>query len=125
MQPNGLTDSVMVAFPVTCRLPPGTTATLRVTADISGRPPTPYTVLALHFGKWDYDHATETLLGSLDSTGTLVVDLEASSQSGADPYYYFIEVFNTARVCGVEMPCDFPYTIQAGDTLHVDVVNMC
>ena len=117
-------DTVGVDFPVTYRLPPGTAATVRVTADISARPTVRYTVLAFHFGKWDYGE-TETLLGSLDSTGTLVVDVEASSESGADPYYYFIEVFNTARVCGVEMPGDFPYTIQAGDTLHVDIVQMC
>jgi len=117
-------DSVGVDFPVTCRLPPGTTATVRVTADISARPPVQYTVWAIHSGKWDYG-ATQTLLGSLDSTGTLVADLEASSQSGADPYYYFIEVFDSATTCGVQMPGDFPYTIQAGDTLHVDVLSIC
>jgi hypothetical protein len=117
-------DSVGVDFPVTCRLPPGTSATVRVTADISGRPTVQYTVWAYQFAKWDYGR-TRTLLGSLDSTGTLVVNVEASRQSGADPYYYFIGVFDPIRACEVQMPGDFPYTIQTGDTLHVDFVSIC
>lgn len=61
--------------------------------------PTPrYTVSAYHAGKWGYG-VTQLLLGSLDSTGTLVVDVEASSLSGADPYYYFFDVFDAHELC--------------------------
>jgi hypothetical protein len=132
-------DTVEVNFAVSCTLPPpGASGTVLITAPTTGSLPgtSPYTVRFTHLGYWDYARAFGSLsdgswpvLGFLDPNGTLVTDLEASTESGADPYWYDFELTDVPANCTVQNPIPNPgpyyFAIPAGDTLHIEFTVTC
>ena len=86
-------------------------------------------------GKWDYSLSPNLvgdeglLLGSLDPNGTLLTDVEASSQSGGDPYYYTFELRGVPESCSVQNPTPDPgpyfFTIPLSGTREIEFVVTC
>jgi hypothetical protein len=132
-------DTVEVNFAVTCTpSPPGVPGTVVVTAPTTGSllSTTHYTVQYTHLGAWDYARAFGSLsdgswpvLGSLDPNGTLVADVAASTDSGADPYWYDFQLTDVPANCRVQNPIPKPgpyyFAIPAGDTLHIEFTVTC
>ena len=128
-----------VSFAVSCSLsPPRASGTVLITAPTTGSLPdtSPYTVRFTHLGYWDYARAFSSLrdgswpvLGAIDPNGTLVADLEATTDSGADPYWYDFELTDVPTNCSVQNPIPNPgpyyFTIPAGDTLHIEFAVTC
>jgi hypothetical protein len=132
-------DTADVNFAVSCTVsPPGALGTVLITAPTRGSVPstTHYTVRYTHLGYWDYVRAFSAVsdgswpvVGSLDPNGTLVADLEASNDSGADPYWYDFELTDVPANCSVQQPIPNPgpyfFAIPAGDTLHIEFTVTC
>jgi hypothetical protein len=132
-------DTVEVKFAVNCTVsPPRASGTVLITAPTTGSLPSTshYIVRYTHLGAWDYARAFGSLsdgswpvLGPLDPNGTLVTDLEASTESGADPYWYDFELTNVPSNCRVQNPIPNPgpyyFVIPAGDTLHIEFTVAC
>jgi hypothetical protein len=128
-----------VSFAVSCTLsPPRASGTVLITAPTTGSlaSRSHYIVRYTHLGAWDYARALGSLsdgswpvLGSLDPNGTLVTDLEASAESGADPYWYDFELTDVPSRCRVQDPIPNPgpdhFAIPAGDTLHIEFTVTC
>jgi hypothetical protein len=125
-------DTTPVSFAVSCTLaPPATSGTVRITASTTGQvsSSTHYAVRYAHMGAWDYDLTPDSILGSIDPNGTLVTDVEASTDSGADPYWYDFELTDVPLNCRVQNPAPNPgpyyFAISAGDTLHIEFTVTC
>jgi hypothetical protein len=128
-----------VSFAVSCTVSPTrASGTVLITVPTTGSLPSTsrYTVRYTHLGAWDYAQAFGSLsdgswsvLGSLGPNGTLVTDLEASSESGADPYWYDFELTDVPSSCRVQNPIPNPgpdyFAIPAGDTLYVELTVIC
>jgi hypothetical protein len=122
-----------VSFAVSCTLsPPRASGTVLITAPTTGTLPSTsrYTVRYTHLGAWDYmSDGSWPFLGSLDPNGTLVTDLEASTESGGDPYWYDFELTHVPANCRVQNPVPNPgpnfFAMPAGDTLHIEFTVTC
>jgi hypothetical protein len=120
-------DTVEVDFSVTCSPPSQAVGPVQISATSSGASG-PYTVWFGSMGAWDYGVGSGTLLGTLDANGTLVAELPASSESGADPYWYNFELTGAPGNCRVESPNPHPdpgFVITPGDTLDIKFVVTC
>ena len=83
---------------------------------------TQYTVRYTHLGYSEYARALSALsdgswpvVGSLDPNGTLVADLEASNDSGADPDWYDFELTDVPANCSVQKTDPEPWTLLLRD----------
>jgi len=116
-------DSAAVRFEVSCHFGAGAAGFVRITTTTSGPLPDQagYEVWAEHFGAWDYG-GSSILLGTVALNGTIVTKLAASTESGADPYWYGFHLYipGPCGYLGPEPPNAAPgFTITAGDTLDV------
>jgi hypothetical protein len=121
-------DTASVGFEVSCPAVATGSGFVRITAVTTGplADSNPYEVWSEHFGAWDYG-GTSMLLGTIDPNGALVAEVAASSESGADPYWYFFRL-------AVPEPCAYVdpasssgtgWTITPGDTLDVEFAVTC
>jgi hypothetical protein len=123
-------STVLVAFEVNCRaIPARASGIVRITAATTGPVPgsTRYDVLYEHYGAWDYGGAW-VLLGTIDPNGTLVAEVAASSESGADPYWYnfHLDIPGSCGYLDPRRPSSAPgFTITPGDTLDVVFAVTC
>ncbi|RPJ54302.1 MAG: hypothetical protein EHM24_31940 [Acidobacteria bacterium] len=120
-------DTVEVTFSATCRT---RTGFVRVTAPTSGPSPSSlrYQVEYDHFGYWDYG-GTVDILGGLAPNDTILAELPASRESGADPYWYFFRLTGIPANCTLHST-DPPYpdpwfAIEPTDTLELEFPVMC
>jgi hypothetical protein len=123
-------DTLDVEFPVTCAAGTSGTGTVRISASTTGNlaRTTQYTVWSGHYGAWDYGDEW-TVLGSIYPNGTLVTQLEASMESGADPYWYDFKLTGVPTSCTVQNPVPDPgpysFTIPLGGMRDIQFVVHC
>jgi hypothetical protein len=122
-------DTVEVHFAATCDPSWDVAGIVRITAPTTGFPPggTHYSVLHEHYGYWDYDGPVSNL-GFLEPGGSLVVELEATSSSGRDPYWNRFSLDHVPADCSVHDPnpaSSLGFTIKPGDTLEVELAVTC
>lgn len=122
--------TILVSFEVRCPpQPPGTPGTLRITAPTSGPVPdaTRYSIGYATAGYWDIPGGL-FLLGALDPNGSLIVDVLASQESGADPYWYGFQLRDFPGNCSVRDPHPYPapgFEVLPGDTLDIEFAVTC
>ena len=119
-------DTVAVAFSVTCGPSVGA---VRITAPTTGLAPASirYRVIYQHYGYWDYG-GTLTELGTLEPNGTLIAEVPASRESGADPYWYLFHLTGVPANCVAHDPnpvLEGGLTITFGDTLDIEYPVVC
>lgn len=120
-----LHDTTKVQFSVTCEAPPhGTLGTVRIFAYTTSAIPgsVRYQVWYEHYGYWDYGGGPLTELGEVAPNDTLVVELPASSESGADPYWYAFSLRGIPSNCSAP---DAGSTVTAGVSLDVKFTVVC
>ncbi len=122
-------DTAEVHFAATCDPSLDVTGIVRITAPTTGSIPegTRYSVLHEHYGYWDYGGPVSNL-GFLEPGGSLVVELEATSSSGRDPYWNRFSLDHVPADCIVHDPnpaSSLGFTIMPGDTLEVELAVTC
>ena len=121
--------TISVGFEVSCPVIAGGPGFVRITAATTGPVPasTRYDVWYEHYGAWDYG-GDWVLLGTIDPNGTLVAEVAASTESGADPYWYLFHLA-VPGACGYLDPRPTSpapgFTIMPGDTLDVVFAVTC
>ena len=123
-------DTVNLTFSVTCPVPRGDVATLRISAPTTGSPPlsTQYTVRFSVAGYWDYGFGEFGLLSPIEPNGTRFIEVPASDFNPALNYWYSFELDGVPSNCSVRSPstpAPMGFTLAAGDTLDLKFPVTC
>jgi hypothetical protein len=133
----GRSDTVNLTFSVTCPVPSGEIATLRISAPTTGSFPslTQYTVRYSVAGYWDYDIGAVALLSSIQPNGAPLSSIEPNGTrfiqvpaSGfAWLYWYTFTLDGVPSSCKAHVPSGqgMGFALTAGDTLDLTFQVAC
>jgi hypothetical protein len=122
-------DTVNLVFSVTCPVPPGDIATLRISAPTTGSTPssTQYTVRYSVAGYWDYGFGDFAPLSSIEPNGTRFIQVPESDFGGGGLYWYTFGLDGVPSSCKAKVPSHDPmgFVLTAGDTLDLTIQVTC
>ena len=123
-------DTADLTFSVTCPVPRGNVATLRISAPTTGSPPpsTRYTVRYSVAGYWDYGFGEFAPLTPIEPNGTRFIEVPASDFAGGGIYWYWFELDGVPSKCSarsLSTPNPMGFRLAAGDTLDLAFAVTC
>jgi hypothetical protein len=125
---GGFGDTVNLTFAVTCPVPPGELATLRISAPTTGSPPlAQYTVRYSVAGPWDYGFGDFAPLSSLEPNGTRYIRVPGREFFYGLMYWYAFGLDGVPSSCKAKVPSGGPmgFGLTAGDTLDLTIQVTC